>query len=132
LKEVINIYAEGLSGAEVLHGPLALIKKNETIILYLQNDATLNHMLALAQQMIKINAKLILIAAKNLIHQYQLKQLTNQSDMLYLLPLPPSLHPLCDPIIAMQTLYPALAKLAIDLKINPDHHPRLQKVTKTT
>jgi glucosamine--fructose-6-phosphate aminotransferase (isomerizing) len=47
------------------------------------------------------------------------------------LPLPPPLHPMLDPIVAIQAFYPFAAALAEARGRDPDRPPSLQKVTRT-
>ncbi len=47
------------------------------------------------------------------------------------LPLPPPLHPLLDPIVALLAFYPLAEALARRLGRDPDRPPGLLKVTRT-
>jgi glucosamine--fructose-6-phosphate aminotransferase (isomerizing) len=47
------------------------------------------------------------------------------------LPLPPPLHPLLDPIVAVQAFYPLAAALAAARGLDPDQPRGLRKVTTT-
>tara|TARA_R110000868_G_scaffold84822_3_gene238902 strand:+ start:26174 stop:27199 length:1026 start_codon:yes stop_codon:yes gene_type:complete len=117
-KETCGLHAESFSSAEVLHGPFALMKPNYPTLLYIQNDASLTSNLALIEKISDIEAQLLIAAAEGLIDQP-------------CLPLPKSLHPICDPLVALQAFYIATAQLAIAKGLNPDQPAHLQKVTNT-
>jgi glucosamine--fructose-6-phosphate aminotransferase (isomerizing) len=125
-KEILSLHAEAFSSAEVLHGPFGLIKKDFPLLMFTQNDASLSGMLELAKKSTALGAKVLLSTHKGLVSTEELKKITP-----YLLSLPTSLHPICDPLMAIQAFYPAAARLAIQQGFNPDAPANLKKVTET-
>ena len=126
LKETMGMHAEAFSGAEVLHGPFAVIKPNFPSLLFTQNDATLTGMLTLAEKIKHIGGKTLIAAPHGIASLDQLN-----SAATHILPLPTSLHPICDPLMCIQAFYPAVAQLAVNRGKNPDAPDNLKKVTET-
>lgn len=122
-KETSSIHAEAFSSAEVQHGPLALIKKGYHTLLFGQKDPSLQGVLALCKKIKHLHAKPFLIADPALVK--------DPAIATKILPLPKSFHPICDPLMAIQTFYPFAAKVALKKNKNPDQPTHLQKVTKT-
>lgn len=126
LKETLSIHAEAISSAEVLHGPLALIKENHPILLLAQGDQSLPALLELAQRIKAMKANVLLTIPADKIDVAQHQTIAHRCLLL-----PPSLHPVCDPLLSAQALYPIIAKLTIARGLNPDHPEHLKKVTET-
>lgn len=126
LKETMGMHAEAFSGAEVLHGPVAVVKPNFPALLFTQNDVTLKGMLSLGETIKKIGGK-TLVAVPN--EATTTDQLNAASTAI--LPLPASIHPICDPLMCIQAFYPATAQLAVKRGKNPDAPDNLKKVTET-
>lgn len=125
-KETARIHAEAFSGAEVLHGPFALIQKNFPVLLLGQKDVSLPGILELGKRAKELGAKVMLALPANAV---ELKQANAAASML--LPQPDSLHPICDPLLAIQTFYIMMARLAQARGLDPDQPANLTKVTKT-
>ncbi len=121
-KETCAIQAEAFSSAEVMHGPLALVRSNYPILLFTQQDATLPGLLEAANKLTQLGGHTLLALPQNLIHEQRCE---------ILLPLPPSIHPILDPLLAIQAFYPMVSQLAVLRGLNPDQPQHLQKVTKT-
>lgn len=121
-KETCAIHAESFSSAEFLHGPFALVKNQYPIFCYAQDGPSYSSVIELIEKSNAIGADTFLAAPNNL---------TQNNLAKYYLPLPNSLHPLCDPIMAIQAFYPAIAQLAVNRGCNPDQPENLQKVTST-
>lgn len=122
-KETCAIHAEAFSGAEVMHGPLALIGEGFPVLLFAQEDASLPGMLDLTESMTKsLGANTVLALPKNL---------DRPDHYTSIIDLPASLHPLLDPLMAIQSFYPVAARIAQAKGLNPDHPQNLKKVTKT-
>lgn len=121
-KETCAIHAEPFSSAEFIHGPLALLTESYPILCYAQHDKSYQSVVDLIARANKIGAKTLLAAAKDLAHD-------TEADIY--LPLPNSVHPMCDPIVAIQAFYPTIAELAVKRGFNPDKPENLQKVTST-
>jgi glucosamine--fructose-6-phosphate aminotransferase (isomerizing) len=125
-KETCTIQAEAFSGAEVLHGPFALIKKNHPYLLFTQQDQSLDGMLNLANKIANLGGKILLAASADSLGKFNINL-----DSSLVLPLPVALHPICDPVITIQAFYLMIAKLAVQRGFNPDIPDNLQKITET-
>jgi glucosamine--fructose-6-phosphate aminotransferase (isomerizing) len=125
-KETARIHAEAFSGAEVLHGPFALIQQNFPLMLLGQKDVSLPGILDLGQRAKQLGARVLLALPADAADP---KQILESSAAL--LPLPNSLHPICDPLMAIQAFYIMMAKLANVRGLDPDKPANLTKVTKT-
>jgi glucosamine--fructose-6-phosphate aminotransferase (isomerizing) len=125
-KETAVLHAEAFSGAEVLHGPFALIKKSHPYLLFTQQDEALPSMLNLAQKIKNLGGVPLIAATPN---SHFSDELHNAAFLI--LPLPKSLHPICDPLMAIQAFYLMIAKLALARGFNPDQPSNLQKITET-
>lgn len=121
-KETSAIHAEPFSSAEFLHGPFALLKEHYPVFCYAQHDAAYNSVLGLIERANALESHTFLAAPENLERNDQAR---------HYLPLPVSVHPICDPIVAIQAFYPAIAELAVARGFNPDQPKNLQKVTST-
>jgi len=124
MKETAKLHAEAFSGAELLHGPFALVEKNFPLLLFAQQDQTLPSMLEIATRMKALGATVLLALAS---HPEQ--HLTDVASIL--LPLPPALHPICDPLLIIQAFYKMIARLSLARGFNPDAPDNLSKVTMT-
>lgn len=121
-KETSAIHAESFSSAEVLHGPFALVRAHYPLLIYAQADQSLEASLNLARKISSLEGKVLWAAASDI----QAPALDCLS-----LALPKQLHPICDPIVAIQAFYPNMARLALLRGYNPDQPEHLQKVTDT-
>ena len=125
-KETCSIHAEAFSGAEVLHGPFALMKKNYPVLLFAEDDSSLKGIIDLARKMKNVGVKTLLAAPKNEIPKDTLDEIASVA-----LPLPESIHKLCDPLMIIQAFYPMMAHLAVKRGCNPDAPDNLKKITET-
>jgi glutamine---fructose-6-phosphate transaminase (isomerizing) len=123
-KETAVIHAEAFSGAELLHGPFALVQPEFPLLMFGQNDASLSGIIDLAKRVKQMGAQVLLaIPSESYQHAEQAASV--------LLPLPSALHPMCDPLMTIQVFYVMMARLAIQRGFNPDAPANLSKVTKT-
>jgi glucosamine--fructose-6-phosphate aminotransferase (isomerizing) len=127
-KECCGIHGEGLSGAELFHGPLELVKKNFPIFLYLHRDKSLPSMLELLAVLYSKKAKILLAGPQNLINS-KTHPLFDKVATFPTMPL--SVHPLCDSIASIYSFYPLVAQLAKLKGKNPDFPKNLAKITRT-
>jgi glutamine---fructose-6-phosphate transaminase (isomerizing) len=111
LKEVANRHAEAFSGAEFLHGPVALVGARYPILVMMPTDAA-------AEGLRRLSADL---AGKG-------AALFATGDAL---PVVSPDHPETDAICLIQSFYAILPALASRLGIDPDRPRHLQKVTRT-
>lgn len=125
-KETLSLHAEAFSTAEVLHGPFGLVKKDFPLLIFTQNDPSLLDILALSEKAKNLGARTLLALSRDHLNHANLHQSASM-----ILPLPASLHPICDPLMAIQAFYPIAAGLAVSRGFNPDAPANLKKVTET-
>lgn len=117
LKETTAIHAEGISGAEIMHGPLALVRRRSRVLVFSQEDETRHGLLELAQVLRGKGAKLFMAE--------------EGAPQIGRLPILPGLHPATAPITMIQSFYGLANSLALARGLDPDNPPSLQKVTET-
>lgn len=120
-KETCGIQAEAFSGAEVKHGPMALIDEGYPLLIFAPSGPTQPGLLALAHEMRERGAHVLLAAPKT----------GGSSDGDIDLPMVAASHPLLDPISAVQSFYPLVEALSRARGRNPDEPRFLSKVTLT-
>lgn len=116
-KETCGIQAEAFSGAEIMHGPMALIEEGYPLLVLALRGPAQAGLLALADQMRERGARVLLAAPEGTPHVN--------------LPIAPTASTDLDPISAIQSFYPMVEALARARGMNPDHPPYLAKVTRT-
>lgn len=117
LKETSSLHGEGISGAEIMHGPLALVRRRSRVLAFSQEDATRPGLLELAEVLRSKGAKLFMAE--------QGEKAPGR------LPVVPGLHPAAAPITMIQSFYTMANQLAIARGMDPDNPPSLKKVTET-
>nr|WP_321514502.1 SIS domain-containing protein [uncultured Pseudodesulfovibrio sp.] len=117
LKETSSLHGEGISGAEIMHGPLALIRRRSRILVFSQQDATRPGLLELAEVLRDKGAKLFMAE--------------EGGPTPGRLPVVPGMHPAAAPIAMIQSFYTMANQLALARGMNPDNPPSLKKVTET-
>jgi glucosamine--fructose-6-phosphate aminotransferase (isomerizing) len=117
MKEVCGLQAEALSGAELRHGPLALVEPGYPVLLFAPRGPAQTGLLALAADLRARGARVVLAAPAG----------TDGMD----LPLVPTADPDLDPIAAIAAFYPMVEALARARGRDPDRPPHLAKVTHT-
>lgn len=108
LKEVLGLHAEAYSGAEVLHGPVALVEPGFPVLAFVQDDEARPSM----------EETLAAVAAKG-------------ATVTRVPTGAPPLHPALDLILQAQVFYPWVARAAVARGLDPDHPRHLRKVTET-
>ncbi len=116
-KETCGIQAEAFSGAEVKHGPMALVDSGYPMLVFAPRGPAQAGLVALAEEMKGRGARVLLAAPQG----------TPGAE----LELACTEHPDLDPIAAVQSFYPMVEALARSRGLNPDEPPHLAKVTKT-
>jgi glucosamine--fructose-6-phosphate aminotransferase (isomerizing) len=116
-KETSALQAEAFSGAEIKHGPMALIEEGYPLLVFATRGPAQASQIALAEEMRGRGARVLLAAPKDV----------PSRD----LELPVSSCPDLDPIVAIQAFYVMAARLAEARGMNPDQPRHLSKVTKT-
>jgi glutamine---fructose-6-phosphate transaminase (isomerizing) len=117
LKETSALHAEALSAAELRHGPRAVLEPGFPVLIYALEDKASADAGALAETLVAAGQSCLIASA-------------GEGGGIRL-PLPPPLHPMLDPIVAIQAFYPFAAALAEARGRDPDRPPSLQKVTRT-
>jgi glucosamine--fructose-6-phosphate aminotransferase (isomerizing) len=120
-KEVCGLQAEAFSGAEVQHGPMALVGEGWPVLVLAPRGPAQRGLVEVAQRLAARGAKVMVAAAAG----------TPGLDGLLHLPLTPSGHEDLDAIAAVQTFYPMVEALARLRDRDPDAPPHLAKVTRT-
>jgi glucosamine--fructose-6-phosphate aminotransferase (isomerizing) len=116
-KETSALQAEAFSGAEIKHGPMALIDDGYPLLVFATRGPAQASQIALAEEMRGRGAHVLLAAPADV----------PSRD----LELPVAGNPDLDPIVAIQAFYVMAARLAEARGLNPDQPRHLSKVTKT-
>ena len=117
LKETACMQAEAFSGAEVLHGPMALIEKGYPLLIFALPGAALPAQRQLARDMRQRGATVYLVGASDV----------PEAD----LRLPEMAHEALAPLVAAQAFYLFAEQLSREKGLNPDLPRHLNKVTLT-
>jgi glucosamine--fructose-6-phosphate aminotransferase (isomerizing) len=117
LKETAAIQAEAFSGAEIRHGPLALVEHGYPLVIFALRGAEQAGLIGLARDLRQRGARVILAAPSGVPDRDLTLEVADD--------------PTLDPILAIQTFYVLAARLAKARGLNPDEPPHLSKVTLT-
>jgi glucosamine--fructose-6-phosphate aminotransferase (isomerizing) len=117
LKETCNLHAEAFSGAEFLHGPVALVSSRYPIFMFMPTDQAAPGMRQLAADLRGKGTALLSTAP-------------DEAGPGRLPVLPPE-HPETDAVCLIQSFYAMLIGLADRLGMDVDRPRHLQKVTRT-
>jgi glutamine---fructose-6-phosphate transaminase (isomerizing) len=115
-KETCGLHAEAFSGAEVRHGPMALLGPEFPALLLAQDDPTRPGLEALAAEFSRRGVPVLLAGGS--------------SPAALELPTPVSAAAV-GPILRIASIYRLLARLAAHRGLDPDDPPHLRKVTET-
>jgi glucosamine--fructose-6-phosphate aminotransferase (isomerizing) len=118
LKEVCNLHTEAFSGAEFRHGPIALVRPNYPILMFMPTDEAATGMRKLADDLTQIGAAVLAADA-------------GRAAPTCLSVLPPN-QPEADALCLVQSFYAMTVTLAERLGIDADRPRNLRKVTRTT
>lgn len=116
-KETSALQAEAFSGAEIRHGPMALVEPGYPLLVFALRGPTQPGLRALAADMRQRGAAVLLAAPSDV----------PERD----LTLPTATLPELDPACAIQAFYGMAAQLAEARGLDPDQPRHLSKVTKT-
>ncbi|WP_177207820.1 SIS domain-containing protein [Massilia yuzhufengensis] len=116
-KETSALQAEAFSGAEIKHGPMALIDEGYPLLIFATRGPAQAGLVALADEMRGRGARVLLAAPQDVAS----RDLT----------LPTAAIPDLDPIAAIQAFYMMAANLSKARGLDPDRPRHLSKVTKT-
>ncbi|MDP1831003.1 MAG: SIS domain-containing protein [Geothrix sp.] len=117
LKETCGIQAEAFSGAEVRHGPMAIVDEGFPLIVFAPRGPAQAGLISVAQDLQARGARVLLAAPPDIPGAN--------------LPLIPAPHPELDTVTAIQSFYPMVEALSRARGHDPDHPPHLSKVTRT-
>jgi glucosamine--fructose-6-phosphate aminotransferase (isomerizing) len=117
LKETSNLHAEAFSGAEFLHGPVALVDDDYPILMFMPTDAAQQGLRTLAGNLMAKGASLF-VAEPGEAAPGRLPTLAPD-------------HPEADAICHIQSFYGLAVRLAQRRGIDVDRPRHLQKVTRT-
>lgn len=116
-KETCGIQAEAFSGAEVKHGPMALVDEGYPMLVFAPRGPAQAGLLALAEEMRGRGARVLLAAPAGTPGAELPLSCTGNEDL--------------DAIAVVQSFYPMVEALARARGLNPDQPRHLAKVTKT-
>jgi glucosamine--fructose-6-phosphate aminotransferase (isomerizing) len=116
-KETSVIQAEAFSGAEIKHGPMALIDDGYPLLIFATRGPAQAGLVKLAEEMRGRGAHVLLAAPADIAERN--------------LTLPVAATPDLDSIVAIQAFYVMAAHLAKARGLDPDKPRHLSKVTKT-
>ena len=117
LKETCNLHAEAFSGAEFLHGPVALVSPEYPMLMFNPTDAAAKGMRQLAVTLREKGTALYTTDP--------------HEDAIDRLPVLPPDHPETDAVCLIQSFYLMTLHLARRLGTDVDHPRHLRKVTST-
>lgn len=116
-KETCGLHAEAFSAAEVLHGPMALVKEGFPALIFAQNDESRASVDDMARGLRARGAEVLLAAP-------------GETGTEGLLPTVAS-HPVLEPILMIHSFYRMANALSVARGYDPDSPPHLNKVTET-
>ena len=116
LKETSQIHAEAISGAELHHGPMALVKPGFPILVFTQDDETGAGTDKLCGELAGRGAT-VFVAGREVAGTTRLTM--------------PDAPALLQPMLQIQSFYRAANALALARGLDPDRPPHLAKVTET-
>jgi glucosamine--fructose-6-phosphate aminotransferase (isomerizing) len=116
-KETCNIQAEAFSGAEIKHGPMALIDEGYPLLIFAPRGPAQAGLLSLAEEMRARGACILLAAPVGTPGVNLPVECAGSIDL--------------DPISVIQSFYPMVEALARARGLNPDEPRHLNKVTRT-
>ena len=116
LKETCGIQAEGFSAAEVRHGPMAVVREDFPVLLFGQEDESLDSVAALAREFADRGANVISAGVPGAPGT--------------ILPVATA-DPLVAPILQIESFYRLANMMAVARGLDPDRPQHLTKVTET-
>lgn len=117
-KETSVIQAEAFSGAEIKHGPMALIDEGYPLLIFATRGSAQAGLISLAEEMRGRGANVLLAAPADVKERNLTLATAATADL--------------DPITAIQSFYMMAANLSMARGLDPDKPRHLSKVTKTS
>lgn len=121
LKETSAFHAEAMSGAELLHGPVALVEPGFPLLVLAPKDKPLRGTVGLLENLRSKGGHLLVASS-----EAEALELAHTP-----LAMPAKLHPVLDSMLLAQSFYPFAAQLSVARGFNPDAPRNLSKVTRT-
>ncbi len=116
LKETSQIHAEAYSSADILHGPLAMVRAGFPILAYLQHDASYDSTRDIIQKLRSLGGRVFVVDSGE-----------GTPDRLVV----PAVSARLTPLLQITRFYKAAEAVARERQCNPDQPPHLNKVTET-
>lgn len=116
-KETSGIHAEAFSMAEVVHGPMALVKPGFPLLIFPPTDQAAAGLESLVQQFLGRDAAIAVAGRK--------------FDRTVSLGIPDKLDNVIAPIAMVQSFYAMVNAISVQRGFDPDRPPLLRKVTET-
>ncbi|MBV8680181.1 MAG: SIS domain-containing protein, partial [Aquitalea sp.] len=116
-KETCAIQAEAFSGAEIKHGPMALIDEGYPLLVFAPRGPEQQGLIALAEEMRGRGARVLLAAPADVVSRDLTLSVAEDEAL--------------DPLLAIQSFYLMAAQLSEARGLNPDTPRHLSKVTRT-
>ncbi len=117
-KEIAGIHAEAVSGAEIMHGPKALVGPDRPVLMVAAPDLPAEHDTECAHQLAALTERLIIVGARDLASRLQVRT-------------PAAPDPLLQPLVDATAMFVLAEWLARRRGLDPDRPRHLQKVTET-
>ena len=117
LKEVCHIHAEGYSGSEFQHGPIALVSRDYPVLILMPNDEARYELSRLATDLCH-KSRLVFVTGDAIGDAERLPALVPE-------------QPDADAICLIQTFYGLVARLADRLGLDAGQPRHLEKITRT-
>ncbi len=118
LKETCAIHAEAFSGAEVMHGPLQLVRPGFPVIALRQHDAAWDTMGATVGRLRALGSRVLDVTCGG-------------APAVDTLPATSTGHSALDPLAMLLSFYALAEELSRARGLDPDHPSHLRKVTET-
>lgn len=116
-KETCAMHAESYSAAEVIHGPMALVRPGFPVLALAARDASEDSVVGVGDQLADKGASVFMTSDK--------------AGKAVRLPFAATGHPLTDPLALIVSFYGFVEAFARHRGLNPDQPPFLNKVTET-
>ncbi|MEM7300667.1 MAG: SIS domain-containing protein [Pseudomonadota bacterium] len=116
-KETCGIQGEAFSSAEVLHGPVSIVKERYPVLALIADDMAASSVSEVAERLAAMGGDVF----------------STRSDVATATSLPTVScgHPLCDPLLQVVSFYAFVEQLARLRGLHPDQPQNLKKVTET-
>lgn len=118
LKEVTGLHTEAVSGAEIMHGPKALIDPDMPVLALAAEDGARASMDRTMAELAQLTSRLVAVGPPS-------------SSAALSLPAGPLVHPVLAGVATISAFFPFVAALAVARGLSPDNPRNLQKVTRT-